>query len=161
MTDGSPMSARAQSDSSAGWRQIPDASFATLLGPLWLREEDGRPVFGFQTEARHANSRGVVHGGVLALFADHALGRSLRLQERADRQATIQLQVQYIAPVIPGDFLEARAEVLRSTTHVAYLRGILSVGGKVVVETSGLWKLSRGRRESAGAELPDAERGQG
>lgn len=132
------------------WERADDPVFERLLGPLWIRMEEAGPAYGLQTQERHDNGVGSVHGGVLAALADHALGRTLRMVGDWPRQATAQLDLQYVSAARPGDFVEARAEIVRSTAHLAFMRGILSVDERVVATAHGVWKISRRRKPSPG-----------
>ena len=59
----------------AGYRPLPAASpFNELVGPLFEKRGEGVVALGLRVEKKHANSRGICHGGVLATLADLALG---------------------------------------------------------------------------------------
>ena len=125
----------------AGWEQRADEGFPALVGPLWSRREGALRAYGIIAEPRHTNVHGIVHGGMLMTLADTALG--LNVWEEAGRQpsVTVQLDVQFLAVVRPGEFVEARAEILRRTRSVIFVRGALAVGGRSVAAASGVWKL--------------------
>ena len=58
-----------------GFRRIERLSpFNALVGPLYERRDGEKVSIGLAIEAKHTNSRGVCHGGVLATLADLALG---------------------------------------------------------------------------------------
>ncbi|HEX2136214.1 MAG TPA: PaaI family thioesterase [Microvirga sp.] len=113
----------------------------TLVGPLWQRGNDRDLVFGFLAEEKHLNRRGVVHGGMLMAFADQALGLTAREVTGGVPQATIQLDTQFIAPVAAGEFVEARAQVVRRTRAILFMRGTLAVGERAVASSQGIWKV--------------------
>lgn len=48
--------------------------YLDVIGPLLSRRNNGRLEFAIEIDERHVNGRGAVHGGVLAGFADVALG---------------------------------------------------------------------------------------
>ena len=50
--------------------------FLEMLGPLYCRRDTGRLVIGLRITAKHANARGLAHGGVLLTLCDIALGYS-------------------------------------------------------------------------------------
>ena len=52
--------------------------FIGLSGPYYWREDlAGQPEFGFQTDARHGNPNGVLHGGAVLTFLDTILGHAV------------------------------------------------------------------------------------
>lgn len=115
-----------------------------MAGPFWTRCEGERRAYAFIAEQRHTNAHGIVHGGMLMTLADTTLG--LNVWEEASRKpsVTVQLDVQFLAAVKPGDFVEARAEILRRTRSVIFVRGMVSVGDRVVAAANGVWKLLGG-----------------
>ncbi len=108
-----------------GFRQLTESvGFAEANGPWFEKIEGGRAIRGFMPETRHANSLGIVHGGMLAAFLDSAMGVSVwhSLQRRA---VTLRLSLDYLGPARVGDWLEAVGEVLGHDEHVAQVRGRL------------------------------------
>ncbi|MFB9970897.1 PaaI family thioesterase [Pseudoroseomonas cervicalis] len=125
----------------AGWRLAPGNEFLDLVGPLWARKEGDGWAYGLQTKPHHANGRAIVHGGLLVTLADNALG--MTVWEATGRQpaVTMQLNTHFLATAQPGDFIEARAEILRRTRSVVFVRGVLSVGDRPILAADGIWKL--------------------
>ncbi|WP_135469139.1 PaaI family thioesterase [Crenalkalicoccus roseus] len=125
----------------AGWKPMRAEGYPALIGPFWARREEGRWAYGFLAEARHRNDGGVVHGGMLMSFADDVLG--ITVWEAAGRRpcTTVQLNTHFIAPARLGDFVEGRAEVLRVTRSVVFVRGVLTIGGRTAVAADGVWKI--------------------
>jgi uncharacterized protein (TIGR00369 family) len=125
-----------------GWAIRDDEpGLIALVGPLWQRGEGEDIAFGFIAEEKHLNRRNVVHGGMLMAFADQALGLTAREANEALPQATIQLDTQFIAPVAVGEFVETKAQVVRRTRSVLFMRGTLTVEGRIVASVSGIWKV--------------------
>ncbi len=131
----------------AGWQQETRGGFGELVGPIWMRHEaDGHPVFGFEVQAKHANKHRIVHGGMLLTFADHAFGSTVVDAINGAACVTLQLNAHFVAPVLMGQFVEARAEVVKRTRSVAFVRGRLTVQHREVMSADGIWKIL-GERE--------------
>jgi uncharacterized protein (TIGR00369 family) len=125
-----------------GWFTRDDEpGFMVLIGPLWQRGEGEELSFGFVVEEKHLNRRGVVHGGMLMTFADQALGLTAREVTGSLPQATIQLDTHFIAPAAAGEFITVKAEVVRRTRSILFMRGTLGVGLRAVASTQGIWKV--------------------
>lgn len=125
-----------------GWTVRDDEpGLMNLVGPLWQRVEDRNLAFGFLADKKHLNRRGVVHGGMLMAFADQALGLAAWEVIGGLPQATIQLDTQFIAPVAEGEFVEARAQLVRRTRTILFMRGTLVVGERTVASCQGIWKV--------------------
>ncbi len=125
----------------AGWKIMPAEDYPALIGPFLARRDGDGWRYAFVAEQRHLNKGGVVHGGMLVSFADDALGATVF--EAVGRQpvTTVQLNTQFIAPVRLGELAEMRAEVLRRTRTVVFVRGVVEVGGRAVVHADGVWKI--------------------
>jgi uncharacterized protein (TIGR00369 family) len=133
----------------AGWKQRTLAGFVQSAGPLWTRREGEAWQYGFLTNPGHANPAGVVHGGVLATLMDHTL--SAIAWEAMGRRAcvTVQLNTQFLAPVVPGAFLMATGHVARAARSLVFMLGEVSAGDGVVMTGSAVLKvLSSGDSES-------------
>jgi uncharacterized protein (TIGR00369 family) len=115
------------------------------LGLPWARRSGAHWHYGLLTSDTHANPQGVVHGGVLATLADHAL--SLYAWEAADRApcTTIQLNTHFLDAVQPGAFLWIEGEVTRRSRALVFTRGILRAAGRDVAAADGIWRILRAR----------------
>jgi uncharacterized protein (TIGR00369 family) len=118
-----------------GFSEAPDQGpFLEGVGPLLMSDADGETVFGLRAEERHANRGGAVMGGMLATFADYALGRAIEADADDDHtRATVSLTVDYLAPANPGDWIESRASVDRVGGALAFADCSLTVEGREVV----------------------------
>lgn len=126
----------------AGWKAMPASDYPALVGPfLARRDPDGGWRYGFVAEQRHLNLGGVVHGGMLMSFADDALGATVWQAAGRRPCTTVQLSTQFVSPVRLGELVEVRAEVLRATRTVVFVRGVLEAGGRAVVHADGVWKV--------------------
>jgi uncharacterized protein (TIGR00369 family) len=124
-----------------GWETFEHSDFIVLVGPVWRRVRDGRTVYGMATTQKHANRNGVAHGGVVMTLLDMALGRTSSDAHGGGRQATIGLDVQFLAPVRVGDFLVAECRVVRATRAILFMHGTLRVGDEVCAVAQGTWKV--------------------
>jgi uncharacterized protein (TIGR00369 family) len=123
------------------WQPRLTNDFSHFVGPVLEHVEDGRRVFAFQADERHANDRGVVHGGMLMTFADQAFGEQVLDTVGRKLCATVKLNTQFIAAVLVGDFVEGRAEIVRATRSLVFVRGMLTVGDRSVAAIDGIWKV--------------------
>jgi uncharacterized protein (TIGR00369 family) len=122
----------------AGWEKVQAHNFGELVGPIWRR---GDPLFGFVATEKHANHIHIVHGGMLATFADQSMGMTAMRATGGKTHATIELTMQYIAAVKIGEFVESHCEVVRITRSIIFMRSILKVGDRIVASASGVWKI--------------------
>lgn len=129
----------------AGWKMRALSGFIERVGPLWTRREPDGWAYGLLAGADHTNPAGVVHGGVLATLADQAL--SSIAWEAVGRRAcvTVQLDTHFVAAVRPGEFVEARGRVVRSTASLVFMQGSLRVADVEVATASAVMKVVTAR----------------
>ena len=129
-----------------GFRELTEAAgFAAVNGP-WFEKIDGdRLIRAFRPAGRHANSHGIVHGGMLAAFLDSAMGTAVfhTLQRRA---VTLKLSIDYLGPGRIGDWLQAEGEVIAHDEHMAQVRGRLYGPRHDVLAALGIFSLLSRKR---------------
>jgi acyl-coenzyme A thioesterase PaaI-like protein len=135
--------------STDGWRAVPSAPMPGALGVPWAKKQDGAWVYGLLTGPEHANPNGIVHGGVLMAFADHAL--SFLAWEAAARApcTTIQLNTHFLDAIRLGEFIELRGDITRRTQGLVFVRGVIAAHGaeklRDVGAVDGIWRVLRPR----------------
>lgn len=127
----------------AGWRERALAGYASRFGPLWARQEDAGWAYGVLPTAEHLNPAGAVHGGVFASLMDHVV--SAIAWEALGRQpcVTVQLDTQFLQAAREGQFLEARAQVVRIAGSLVFMRGTVSHAGEALCQGSAVLRRVR------------------
>ena len=131
-----------------GWVVRPTKAFATLAGPFFAPPEGDSLGCGFVAAAKHGNKRGVVHGGMLMTAFDVALGNATWHAASQRPCATVQLNISFVGAVKMGDFAFVKAEVVKATRSMLFLRGTMTVAGRVVATADGIWKILEWRGEA-------------
>ncbi|MGI3166287.1 PaaI family thioesterase [Pseudooceanicola sp. 200-1SW] len=132
----------------AGWRPMRIEGLIGLIGPL-LRPDPRPdpqaepPRYALQTDARHANPLGLVHGGVLTALLDQAL--ALIAWEAAERQptVTVQMDTRFLGAARPGDLLIARPRIRQLTRSLIFLDGEITVADRPVADATAVMKIQR------------------
>lgn len=123
-----------------GWHEIKRLSpFNALVGPLYERRDGDAVSIGLAIEAKHTNSRGICHGGVLATLADLALGYAMLAKSGDKGFVTAHLAVDYAGAAKAGDWIESRVEIQRVGSRLAFANCYLMSGGKPIVRASGIF----------------------
>jgi uncharacterized protein (TIGR00369 family) len=124
-----------------GWKPRTLPGFFDLVGPLWTKKEGDSWAYGIVAEDKHINPAGIVHGGMLATLLDHAL--SAIAWEANDRKPciTIALDVHFLAPARPGQFVAARGRIVRQASSLVFMQGNLTVDGDEIATASAILKI--------------------
>jgi len=120
-----------------------DVGFTAMAGPLFVRKpRDGHTLaWGFRAGPQHLNRGGIVHGGMLVTFADHALGALVHFAAGRKPCSTIDLACSFAAPGKPGDWIECTGEVIRSTASLVFVHGRVHAADRTLVDIKGIWKI--------------------
>ena len=124
-----------------GWKPRTLPGFFDLVGPLWTKKEGDSWVYGIVAADKHVNPAGIVHGGMLATLLDHAL--SAIAWEANDRKPciTVALDVHFLAPARPGQFVAARGRIVRQASSLVFMQGNLTVDGDEIATACTILKI--------------------
>jgi uncharacterized protein (TIGR00369 family) len=114
--------------------------FMELIGPVFAAEDGGS--FAVRVGERHRNAAGTVHGGLLMALADFAIGQAIRSDAHDGASpATVSLTTDFLRPVRPGAWVQARAEVERLGGTLAFADCSLRAGEDEVVRARAVFAV--------------------
>lgn len=123
----------------AGYYTLPDWDpFEDHVGPMYERYEryerydDGKVRCAMVLEARHCNTGGIAHGGLMMTFADYATFAIARQEIGGPGGATVSMNHDFCSPARAGQLLEAEADVVRESRSMVFMRGRLFVGDTTI-----------------------------
>lgn len=127
------------------WRDPGVGRLATLLGIRRGSMADGRARFDLSVRPDHMNPHGVVHGGIVYTLVDYAMGGALTSRlEPGERCATLEVKINYLAPVSGGE-LTAHAQLVSRTKRIGVLEArVLSDSGLLVALATGSFYITGG-----------------
>lgn len=133
----------------AGFRPLTHQSpFRKLCGPLYERIEAHGVAIGHYVAAKHGNMSDFVHGGMLAMLADSALGLAIVTRGRhIERAVTTSLSVDYLGNAAVGEWIEARAEVHKIGRRMAFASCQIVCKDEPIVRASGAFLILRTRSD--------------
>lgn len=120
-----------------------DFGFMGVNGPLFGRRASTGLALGCRIERRHCNPRDVAHGGWIATFMDMQLplgARHLDAGLAGSFLPTISLQLDFLAAVPLGAWLEGETQLLRVTRNLVFAQGLARFGDTIAVRASGVFK---------------------
>jgi acyl-CoA thioesterase len=120
-------------------------SFAELLGIQVVRRDAGHTVATLQTDERHANPHGTVHGAVFYAVAGAAVAAAANDETHSGIISSV--LVEYLQPAAIGDELWAEVAREASTEREDIFTGTVSrgEGGDLLA-----WVRARGTRRTRG-----------
>ncbi len=140
-----------------GFTALPTGTgFNQYIGPLYGKVIDGTLRLGMRIGRRHINPHQTCHGGILASFADMQLYVSQQKEPelRHALMPTINMTLDYLAPVVVGDWLEGHTSILRVTKVVLFQQTLAMVGDNPVFRSSCVYRVSK-HKAPTGSTLGD------
>ena len=113
--------------------------FHDTVGKLLVRRgDDGRGWCRMFPQGRHTNLGGILHGGALMTFIDMALfAGGAMTGANVARGLTLDCAIQFLSPGQVGTPLDAEVELLSETGRLAFFRGRVLQGERLVAAFTG------------------------
>jgi acyl-coenzyme A thioesterase 13 len=117
-----------------------NSPYTDTIGPLYYRKEGRDLVIATRALAKHANARGLVHGGLLMTIADIAIGYSMAFREDPPLSlVTASITADFAGSAKVGDWIEAHVDVQKIGIRLAFANAYLVVDGQRILRASGVY----------------------
>jgi len=119
--------------------------------PLYSRELPQAVQIGVRLRDGHCNSRGFVHGGVIAALADNAMGLSfVRVAKAAVEEpapaatgaVTVSLSVDFVATAKLGQWLQIEPRVVKAGRSLGFVDALITADGDVIARANATFRLT-------------------
>lgn len=113
--------------------------------PLYARQTDEALELGFRLSDAHCNSRGRLHGGVIAALADNAMGLSYGIVRAKSYGAstgavTVSLNVDYVAAAEIGQWITMRPRVVKAGRQMGFVEALVTADEIVIARASATFR---------------------
>ncbi|HSV45231.1 MAG TPA: PaaI family thioesterase [Ramlibacter sp.] len=121
-----------------GFERMPTfGPFHAHAGPMYVRCQDGVWTVGLRVEDKHRNRMQAMHGGMICTLADTATHWAAKqAQQPARMLLTTNLAVNLMGNAAPGEWVEARAQVLRSGRSIVFAQCLITCGSRTIAQAS-------------------------
>jgi uncharacterized protein (TIGR00369 family) len=110
--------------------------------PLYSRRGERSVEIGLWLREAHCNSRGFVHGGVIAALADNAMGLSCAAcQPGAKGALTVSLNVDYVATAKLGQWLRIDPRVIKAGGTLGFADALITADGETIARASATFRI--------------------
>lgn len=117
----------------------------TRVGPFLRRDDSDGVVIGLRVEPHHANEHGSLHGGVQMAMADYTVGTNARHNMGDEGTVSISFTAEFVDAGRVGEWVEGRAEVVRRTGSMVFVRGLLTTEGRTLLSFTSVVKRLKPR----------------
>jgi uncharacterized protein (TIGR00369 family) len=114
--------------------------------PLYSRKTDDQVMLGLTIASPHTNSRGLLHGGLIAALADNAMGLSCgqaltRDGVTASGLVTVSLSVDYLGKAGIGDWLAVDTDFVRTGRTLCFAGAQVTANGAPIARAHATFRV--------------------
>jgi uncharacterized protein (TIGR00369 family) len=118
--------------------------------PIYARKAEDRLVLGLYVDAPHTNTRGFLHGGLIAALADNAMGLSCGQRLAAEGvdttgMVTVSLSVDYLGRADLGDWLAFDTDFIRAGRTLCYAQAAVTANGQPIARAHATYRVLAAR----------------
>lgn len=126
-----------------GYEHMPPfGPFHELLGPMYVKQAEGCFFVGLRVQEKHRNLGQMMHGGMLCTLADTATTWASKYSRKpALRVLTTGLSINLMGNAAPGEWVEARVEILRSGRSVVFSTCTIHCQGKTIAQAGAQFQV--------------------
>ncbi len=116
--------------------------------PIFSRREIDRVRLGLEIRTDHTNSRGLLHGGLIAALADNAMGLSLGVCLEAEGRrperglVTTALAVDFLGRAELGQWLEIDTTFTQAGKRQGVAQAFVSADGRIIARANAAFAIS-------------------
>jgi uncharacterized protein (TIGR00369 family) len=114
--------------------------------PLYSQRTDRAVILGVRLAKPHTNSRGLIHGGLIAALADNAMGYSCGQVMSGgmggqSSLVTISLAVDFIGTARIGQWLAVDSEVIRTGRTICFAQSLIKADDAVIARANATFRV--------------------
>ena len=110
--------------------------------PLYSKRTEKAVHLGLRLAKPHTNSRGLIHGGLIASLADNAMGYSCAQAMGWNASLlTISLSVDYAGSAEIGQWLAVECEVIRTGSSICFAQSLIKADDVVIARANGTFRV--------------------
>ena len=115
--------------------------------PIFARHESDRLRLGLQVRTEHTNSRGLLHGGLIAALADNAMGLSLGTYLSAQGRppdrglVTTSLAVDFLGRAELDQWLEVETTFIHAGKRHGVAQAFVTADGEVIARANATFSI--------------------
>lgn len=116
--------------------------------PLYSRVLEDRVVIGLYVREPHTNSRGMLHGGLIAALADNAMGLScgqvLAAQDRKPQGGlvTVSMATDFIGAAKLGQWVVFDTQYVKAGKTLCFAQAFVTADGEVIARADARFKVT-------------------
>lgn len=118
------------------------AGFSHHVGPFYEIALPHGMRRALLLDARHLSPENVVHGGVVATFAEYVLYRGIGDEIGEDQaRVSVEMNLKFLAAAFPNRWIYGEAHLLRKTRNLVFVAAEIFDQQRRLALASGIWRI--------------------
>jgi len=110
--------------------------------PIYANTTDKAVILGLRLAEPHTNSRGLIHGGLIAALADAAMGYSCaHRMGNASSLVTIGLAMDFIGSAKIGEWLTIESDVVKTGSTICFVQCLATADDSVIARANATFRV--------------------
>jgi len=115
--------------------------------PIYSKRTEDRVVIGLYTREVHTNSRGLIHGGLIAALADNAMGLSCVAVLTAEGRkpegglVTVSMATDFIGSAKLGQWVAFDTSYVKTGRTLCFAQAFVTADGEVIARADARFKV--------------------
>lgn len=115
--------------------------------PIYSKRLPDRVVIGLWAREPHTNSRGLIHGGLIAALADNAMGLScVQVLTGEGRKpegglVTVSLATDFVGAAKLGQWVEVDTQYVKTGRTLCFAQGFVTADGEVIARADARFRV--------------------
>jgi len=110
--------------------------------PLYSKKTDNGVSVGLRLAKPHTNSRGLIHGGLIAALADAAMGYSCaQATGWTTSFVTISLAVDFVGSARIGQWLAVGGDVIKTGSTICFAQCLIKADDVTIARANGTFRV--------------------
>jgi uncharacterized protein (TIGR00369 family) len=111
--------------------------------PLYSKRTEKAVIIGLRLATPHTNSRGLIHGGLIAALSDNAMGYSCaHVMGGASSLVTIGLALDFTGTAQVGQWLTVEPEVIKTGSTICFAQCLIKADGVIIARGNATFRVT-------------------
>ena len=110
--------------------------------PLYAKRTDNAVIIGLRLAKPHTNSRGLIHGGLIAALSDNAMGYSCaHRMGGVSSLVTVGLAVDFVGTAAVGQWLAVETDVIKTGSTICFAQSLVKADDVVIARANATFRV--------------------
>jgi len=111
--------------------------------PLYSKRTEKAVIIGLRLARPHTNSRGLIHGGLIAALSDNAMGYSCaHVMGGASSLVTIGLALDFVGTAQVGQWLSVETDVIKTGSTICFAQCLIKADDSIIARGNATFRVT-------------------